>query len=714
MSDLIGNTLGKVRIESLLARGGMAEVYLGTHTTLQRSVAVKRLLHHHEDDPELLERFQREARVVASLRHPNIVQVLDFDSSDGRPYLVMEFVPGVALSSYLRALHQRGERLEYPLAARLLRDLADALHYAHQSGVIHRDVKPGNILLTARGIPVDAAKPLPPDVQPVLTDFGLVRYLHSASQTATGQIAGTPAYMSPEQARGDRTDTRTDIYSLGIVMYEVLAGRVPFEADSTMGVLLKHLSEPPSPIPGLSPALQTVIDRALAKRPEERFQTPLEFATAFEAALQGRAEAATLLPPDFLPPQPAHRNNPLAWIGAGIAALALGTVFMAVRPQAAVPPTATPSPIVIVHNHEPPATQTPPIAGATPAPVVIVEDVGLVRFADVAAQLDGVIVAAQGMPAPPAGKQYEAWLVGSSGETRRSLGILTLDADGNGSLQFVDDQSRNTLARFDRMEITLEPNPDPSPNPSGEVAFSSGVPLASLEHVRHLLVSLSDTPGQIGLIRGLWTDAHLVDEHANAMLKSFDAGDEAAARRNAEAVVNLIVGRQSEQYGDLDQDGETTDPGDGYGLLLNGESPGYTGGVLSHTNYAMTTGNAPESVLLHGGHVLACTENVERWSVELRDQVLSILAGPFDDSTRGKIVRAVGLADQLVSGIDLNGDERIDPITGEGGVRTAYEHSYYMADILILPGQGQVMPPGPTPSGPAPTPSDYYDYQGGG
>ena len=231
MTDWIGNTLGKVRIELLLARGGMAEVYIGTHTTLQRAVAIKLLRNQYLDDPDLLERFQREARVVASLRHPNIVQVFDFDIFNGQPYLVMEFVPGVSLSTYLRALHERNQYLELPQVSQLLTKTADALQYAHESGVIHRDVKPGNILLTSRTSPIDKNLPLPADVEPILSDFGLVRYLTSPSQTATGQIAGTPAYMSPEQAEmsGLDVDTRSDIYSLGVLLYELLTGKTPFD-----------------------------------------------------------------------------------------------------------------------------------------------------------------------------------------------------------------------------------------------------------------------------------------------------------------------------------------------------------------------------------------------------------------------------------------------------------------------------------------------------
>jgi serine/threonine protein kinase len=295
MPEWIGRTLGKVQVELLLARGGMAEVYLGRHTSLQRAVAVKVLNNQYADDPELLERFQREARAVAMLRHPNIVQVYDFDAIEGHPYIIMEYVPGLSLSTYMRTLHGNGQRMDLHLISRLLTALASALQYAHERGVIHRDIKPGNILLTSPSGPVEANKPLPADIDPVLTDFGLVRFLHSSRQTATGQIAGTPAYMSPEQARGETVDGRTDIYSLGIVLYELLAGHIPFEADTTMGILLKHINEPPPPIPGLPPALQHVIDRVLAMQPSERYQTPNELAAAVQAVVEERAAAPTIL-----------------------------------------------------------------------------------------------------------------------------------------------------------------------------------------------------------------------------------------------------------------------------------------------------------------------------------------------------------------------------------------------------------------------------------
>ena len=297
MPEWLGKTIGRVRIDKLLARGGMAEVYLGSHLTLDRPVAIKLLHSYIEEDPLLLERFQREAKVVAGLRHSNIVQIFDFDTTDGHPYIVMEYLKGPTLATYLRHMHQRKKRLPSHQVARLLKGLTAALDYAHGQGVIHRDVKPGNILLhnNTDDIPLD--KPLTNDVEAVITDFGLVRIMNAATQTASGFISGTPAYMSPEQARGDQIDHRTDIYSLGVVLYEMLAGRVPFEADSTLTVLHMQIHTTPPSIPGIPAEVQAVIDRALLKNPADRYETSSQMAIDFYLSIGMNRQAETIREP---------------------------------------------------------------------------------------------------------------------------------------------------------------------------------------------------------------------------------------------------------------------------------------------------------------------------------------------------------------------------------------------------------------------------------
>jgi len=376
MPEWIGKTIGKVRIERLLARGGMAEVYLGTHLNLERPVAVKLLHSYIEEEPTLLERFHREAKVVAGLRHPNIVQIFDFDSIDGHPYIVMEYLRGPTLATYLRYLHQRKKRLPSDQVASLLNGLTAALDYAHEQGVIHRDIKPSNIVLhnITDEIPLD--KPLTNGVEAIVTDFGLVRIVDAATQTASGLVSGTPAYMSPEQARGDQIDHRTDIYSLGVVLYEMLAGRVPFEADNTVTILHMHLHTAPPPIAGIPAQVQAIIDRALQKNPDDRYQTSREMAIDFYLAIgmitqaemiggphpvnSTPIEASVALPPAPAEPKPRPKleqrieaeptpkpARSRGWIGVGLISLVflvllavVGYRLLFARPNFAQP-TAT-------------------------------------------------------------------------------------------------------------------------------------------------------------------------------------------------------------------------------------------------------------------------------------------------------------------------------------------------------------------------------------
>ena len=198
MANWTGKTLGKVKIGEFIARGGMAEVYLGEHTTLNRNVAVKIMRDHVDADPDNHRRFEREAQVVASLRHSNIIQVFDYEIVDGQPCLIMELISGDSLGNYLKALHKREEKLPLHMVARILSAIASAIDYAHSKHLIHRDIKPANVLLRSASGPVSANQPIPEDVEPVLTDFGLVRLLDASIQTSTGTVSGTPAYMSPE------------------------------------------------------------------------------------------------------------------------------------------------------------------------------------------------------------------------------------------------------------------------------------------------------------------------------------------------------------------------------------------------------------------------------------------------------------------------------------------------------------------------------------
>ncbi len=693
MPQWIDTTIGKVRIEKQLAQGGMAEVYLGTHLTLDRPVAIKVMHSYVEAEDEMKSRFQREARVVAALRHPNIVQIYDFDTADGHPYIVMEYIRGPSLATYLKNLHERNERMQPQHVARLISKIASALDYAHAQGVIHRDIKPGNILLHAKA--GESRSMFSDQIEPIITDFGLVRIMHATTQTASGLVSGTPAYISPEQAQGLKVDHRTDIYSLGVILYEILAGKVPFDAESNWSMIYKHIHEAPPAIPDMQPAIQKVIERVLAKNPDERYQTCREMTRDYMSAIGFIAEAPTM---QFTPPSMPISTDQAKPITAFTSKQGIQTPALARRSViplifvlalAAYGVSRLVSPVRVYEIPTPTQyTMTDmempgEIYNSTALPAEAAAPIGVLRFQDGTAPADQVTLSTSGMPLPPVGSQYEVWLIEDDAEQRVSLGIINFDAEGNGSVSFVDPQGRNLLGMYEGLEVTVEPNPDNNPNPSNNVAYTVHLPPIGFMHVRHLLYSFTGTPNQIGFLNGLSTDSNLLDIIAQEMLTAYQAGDEAKVRSQAEGMLNTIVGTQSDVHKDWDNNGTINDPSDGFGLLLNGDNVGYIQGTFTHANLSMTAADATQNMKVHGEHVKIAATNVSGWTTTLRDQLILILQSPFNTDMEEMIRNAVALANQIENGFDVNGNENIEPIPGEGGTNTAYQHAYYMADMLI-------------------------------
>ena len=273
--NFVGQSLGRYHILEQLGEGGMAAVYKAYDTRLEREVAVKIILPSHQHTEKFIKRFEREARALAQLSHPNIVKVLDYGEQEGMPYLVMEYVPAGTLKEQL------GRPIPWSEAARVLVPIAKALAYAHQQKIIHRDVKPSNILITRSG-------------EPMLSDFGIAKILdeeETVDLTGTGVGVGTPEYMAPEQGLGKVVDFRADMYALGIIFYEMVTGRKPYRADTPLAVMLKKTTEPlPQPkqfVPELPEFVEQVLLKTLAREPENRYQDIDGVISALEGIARG-------------------------------------------------------------------------------------------------------------------------------------------------------------------------------------------------------------------------------------------------------------------------------------------------------------------------------------------------------------------------------------------------------------------------------------------
>jgi len=373
MSTLLGTSLnGRYRLEARIGAGGMSTVYRALDVTLERQVAIKLMNREVATDSDQLERFRREARAVAQLSHPHIVGVIDAGEDDGRPYIVLEYVEGETLKDRIRRLG----RLPIAEAVAYAIEIARALGAAHARHIVHRDVKPQNVLIDEEG-------------SPKVTDFGIARTLEEDGLTADGRVLGTTDYVSPEQALGQHVTGQSDLYSVGVVLYEMLTGEVPFRGDNQVAVAMKHVREELPDVqlkrPEVSAALAAVLDTATAKRPEDRYAddaelvADLEDVLAIETARSGSVtgEVTTVL--RTLPSRAQRRvpfrlRHPATVVGALmviVAVAVLGIVFLAGRthhgtaklPQPA--PKTAPTQVVLcttcAHDYNPDAISGPKI-----------------------------------------------------------------------------------------------------------------------------------------------------------------------------------------------------------------------------------------------------------------------------------------------------------------------------------------------------------------
>ncbi|MEW5870667.1 MAG: serine/threonine-protein kinase [Chloroflexota bacterium] len=611
--DLVGQKLGKYELLEKLGQGGMAQVYKARQPMIERMVAIKVMQTHLADSPKFVERFMREAQRLGQLRHPNIVSVMDFDIVGETHYLVMDFISGPSLEMYL----ERRRPLPPEEALRLTSQIVRALQYAHEQGVVHNDLKPANVMFQD-----NTAQQL------VLTDFGIARLVDTSGVAQSSTIIGTPAYMSPEAVQGKPLDGRSDLYSVGVMLYEMLTGEQPYQGDTPVSVILQHVNAPPPDVrtsyPNLPEAVAAIIERAMAKEPEARYRDAAEMGKAVEAALRQLSEpprtvqitgqprpataaayggtaqmrsgtqAGSALQPGFAGQSvpmgqaaPATQaatplfRRPWVWALGGVVALGMilffvvgGAALMAVGRRAA----QTPTPVAQATQGSPTTAPTnapgvnPTATGEAPgeaAPVetpAVITEVEANRFGSLSVALDSqgqprqIQLALDNVPLPPAETQYVLWLGDGSSFTR--LGSLVVQ---DGGIRFLAPVDIAVLAGLQQALVTVESDPEGASAPSQQVVFSGQFSDGQLAEFRQLVVSSEEATGR-PYLAAILEQSDAAYQHQVFQVEALADGDLKQARQHTEHVINILEGKEGADFGDLDGNGRTENPGDDVGV----------------------------------------------------------------------------------------------------------------------------------------------------
>ncbi|MBZ0298519.1 MAG: protein kinase [Anaerolineae bacterium] len=636
----------------------MATVYKGYQEEIDRFVAIKVLPPHPGQDSEFAERFQLEARTIARLQHPHILPVYDYGQEGDTLYLVVAYIEGGSLSDRI----DRG-----PMALKTvesyLREIASALDFAHRQGVVHRDIKPDNILINTEGYTL-------------LADFGIAKLVSSSTKlTATGGLVGTPAYMAPEQAQGGEITPAVDIYSLGVVAYEMVTGRQPYTADTPIHVMMKHVTEP---VPRISSAkqdlplaLESVMLRVMAKHPEDRYATATEFVEDFSRAISGRdvtplplrmtdtlvmgepSETRQFSAPGTMAANPTQAvgspssTNMLLIVGGvvviallviAIVALVIFTVNqsnsgVASNPTAA--PTRAPTEAI---QAIPPATSEPSLGTATFSTATTIGDMLTLR--------------ANRMPPTAPGENYVVWLQNTDSGDVLNTGTMKINALGEGTLTYTDGEGRFLPGLFNAVAISRESTAT-SETPQGEIEYQGSYPIAVAAALTSILKESADGIDGSSLTQSALSEGQLGRQHANLAASSTNIG---GVLTHTEHTINILLG------------GEEDYNGNG-----RGENPSRSKlGVVhfldlidSQMDSALESPGTTTLLESEAELIRVCVNNARLTIDQIIPVETDLLKAADMDAAAPLLSQSTLLLDVLVDGVDLDGSGQIDPFEGE-------------------------------------------------